>query len=106
MEWLESLTNNQLYPFLISYLPVVALLSLILILPVIFEYVAVTYEKRKTYSDVQNSVLNRYFYYQLANIYITVTAASIWDSLFFILQQPSAALKILGQTLPTGEIRN
>ena len=101
--WLQTLTSNnpQIAALINGYLPVVALLTIIMILPMIFEWVALSYEKRKTHSDVQNSILNRYFYYQLANIYVTVTAGSIWDSLFDIMQRPSAAFEILGRSLPT-----
>ena len=37
---------------------------------------------------------------KLANIYISVTAGSIWMSLADILQRPSAGLEILGNSLP------
>lgn len=80
---------------------VVALLGLILILPVIFEYLATKVERRKTHSDVQASMLTRYFYYQLANIYITVTAGSVLKSLGDILDHPSNILQLLGESLPT-----
>lgn len=103
MGWLATLTSNNpnLAGFINGYLPVIALLTIIMILPMIFEWVALSYERRKTHSDVQNSILNRYFYYQLANIYVTVTAGSLWDSLFDIMQRPSAAFEILGRSLPT-----
>jgi len=101
MSWLSTSSNLRLTAFINGYLPVVALLTLIMILPIIFEWVAVNYENRKTYSDVQNSILNRYFYYQLANIFITVTAGSIWDSLNDLLYSPYSAFVILGRSLPT-----
>jgi hypothetical protein len=72
-----------------------------MILPVIFEYVAVRVERRKTYSDVQASMLTRYFYYQLANIYITVTAGSLFHTLSDIIDHPTNILDLLGESLPT-----
>lgn len=83
-----------------GYLPVVLLLTIILILPHIFYGVALHYEDRKTESDVQKSIIGRYFYYQLANIFITVTAGSILDSLGEIVEHPSNILAILGKSLP------
>lgn len=41
-----------------------------------------------------------YFYYQLANIYITVTAGALWTSLAEIIDHPQQLLLILGETLP------
>ncbi len=83
-----------------GYLPVVLLLTIILILPFIFYGVALHYEDRKTESDVQKSIIGRYFYYQLANIFITVTAGSILDSLGEIVEHPGNILAILGKSLP------
>lgn len=59
------------------------------------------YERRKTFSDIQGSLMRRYFYYQLANIYISVTAGSLWRSLADIIDRPSNVLRLLGQSLPT-----
>lgn len=65
MEWILSYQNGALKLLINSYLPVVMLLSLILILPLLFEWIAIYYEKRKTKSDVQRSIVGRYFYYQV-----------------------------------------
>ena len=71
-----------------------------MILPHVFSAVALHYEDRKTQSDIQKSIIGRYFYYQLANVYITVTAGSILDSLGEIVEHPSSILAILGKSLP------
>eukprot|EP00934_Nitzschia_sp_Nitz4_P006176 Nitzschia sp. Nitz4//scaffold4_size323378//84551//88052//NITZ4_000640-RA/size323378-snap-gene-0.407-mRNA-1//1//CDS//3329553339//6166//frame0 len=101
MEWILTAGGGSISRFVNGYLPVVAWLTLILILPVIFELVARRYERRKTVSDVQSSMLGRYFYYQVINIYITVTAGSLWRSLADILNHPSNLLELLGESLPT-----
>eukprot|EP00550_Attheya_septentrionalis_P009222 CAMPEP_0198291930 /NCGR_PEP_ID=MMETSP1449-20131203/9268_1 /TAXON_ID=420275 /ORGANISM="Attheya septentrionalis, Strain CCMP2084" /LENGTH=1076 /DNA_ID=CAMNT_0043990617 /DNA_START=67 /DNA_END=3297 /DNA_ORIENTATION=- len=101
MDWIETFDGGNLYGFINGYLPVMALLTLILVLPFIFTWIASKYERRKTFSDIQESILGRYFYYQLANIYITVTAGSLWKSLADILDHPSNVLEILGRSLPT-----
>ena len=56
-----------------SYLPVVAMLGLIMILPIVFRWVAENFEHRKKKSSVERLIIGRFFYYQLANIFITVT---------------------------------
>jgi len=101
MEWILTMHGGKYTSFINGYLPVVALLALILVLPLIFEFVALKYERRKTFSDVQASMLGRYFYYQLANIYVSVTAGSILKSLGDIIDKPSHILELLGQSLPT-----
>lgn len=100
MEWIFRINNGYFTTLVNGYLPVVALLGLILILPIIFEYIAVKYERRKTLSDVQASMLGRYFYYQLANIYVSVTAGSILRSMAEIIESPSSILRLLGKSIP------
>jgi len=99
--WILHEQDGQLTAIINAYLPVVALLGLIVILPIIFQWIAVNYEHRKTYSEVQRSILFRYFYYQLANVYITVTAGSLWTSLAHIIESPADILNLLGVSLPT-----
>jgi hypothetical protein len=63
MEWISDFDDGKVKALINAYLPVVALLALIMILPFVFEAVAVSYEKRKTTSDVNRSIVSRYFYY-------------------------------------------
>ena len=83
-----------------GYLPVAALLALTMILPVLFELLAANYERRKCLSDVQNSMLGRYFYFQVLNLYISVTAGSVWKSLADIIDHPTSILSLLGESMP------
>jgi len=99
-EWVLKLNGGNLQAFINGYLPVVALLTLICALPLIFEAIATGYEKRKTRSDVQDSIVGRYFYYQIANIYVTVTAGSIWKAAADIIERPAEMLEILGESIP------
>lgn len=109
MSWLDDSTGDpdqdrkrEFYVHLINgYLPVLALLGLIQLLPFIFQWVSVHYENRKTKSDIQRSVLRRFFYYQMANIFITVTAGSILENLGEILNQPSSIMFTLAKNIPT-----
>jgi Calcium-dependent channel, 7TM region, putative phosphate len=99
MEWLSDYIGGNFSHFVNGYLPVVALLGLIMILPVIFEYIAVKYEHRKTLSEVQASMLGRYFNYQLVNIYVTVTAGSLLVKVADIANHPMSIL-FMGESLP------
>lgn len=100
LEWIATVNDGAYKSLINGYLPVVVLLILICLLPFMFDAVATYYEKRKTFSEVENSIVGRYFYYQLANIYITVTAGALWTSLGAIIDHPQHLLYILGNTLP------
>lgn len=101
MDWIMYVHGGAFTSFVNGYLPVVALLGLILILPVIFEVVASKYERRKTISEVQASMLSRYFIFQLATIYVTVSAGSVLKSLADIIDRPANILQLLSESLPT-----
>jgi len=99
--WMEIMNISPTFTsFVNGYLPVVALLGIISLLPLIFQKVAQNFENRKTKSDIQHSIMGRYFYYQLANIYVTVTAGSIWTSLGTILDHPGSIFEIMGKSIP------
>ncbi|GMH72624.1 hypothetical protein TrST_g9881 [Triparma strigata] len=109
LSWLDNVSDDDeenkqrdFYVQLINgYLPVLALLGLIQLLPFIFQYVAVHYESRKTQSDVQRSILRRFFYYQMANIFITVTAGSLLENLGEIIGDPQSILSLMADKVPT-----
>jgi len=100
-QWMNSLQGGEFKNFVNGYLPVVALLILICLLPKIFDRIAVVFERRKTLSSVRRSILERLFLYQLANIFITITAGSIWTALGAIIDHPGSVLQILATTVPT-----
>ncbi len=66
LAWILDDDQENIRTLINSYLPVVALLTIILILPYIFEAVAIYYEHRKTLSDVNRTTVSRYFYYQVS----------------------------------------
>jgi len=101
MSWVLEAFDGYLAVLIDAYLPVVMLLGLILILPMVLEDIAMNYERRKTRSDIDRCVVDRYFYYQLANIYICVTAGSVWKSAATFLDHPGFILEILGNAVPT-----
>jgi len=101
MSWVLEAFDGNLAVLIDAYLPVAMLLCLILLLPLVLEDIAMNYEKRKTRSDIDRCVVDRYFYYQLANIYICVTAGSVWKSLVIFSNHPAYFLDILGNTVPT-----
>ncbi len=66
LHWMGGLNVNPKFAsFVNGYLPVVALLAIISVLPLIFESIAQNFENRKTKTDIQHSIMGRYFYYQV-----------------------------------------
>ena len=101
LPWLNSYRNTIIYEVLNQYLAVALLLILLSILPFIFDLIARSYEGRKLESEIQNSIMTRYFYYQLANVFVSVGLGSIANSMHQIIQNPSSILSILGTSLPS-----
>jgi hypothetical protein len=98
----EEAERRKFYANLVNgYLPVLCLLGLMQLLPLLFELLATHYENRKTNADIQRSILRRFFFYQLANVYVSISAASILDNLSEILDSPSSLLSNFSEMIPT-----
>ena len=98
---LHQYREQYWYDLISGWLPVLILLGLLNLLPIIFDLVATRYQKKKSLAEVQQVVMSRYFYYQLANVLIAVTAGSLFESIGKIADNPSDILKLLGDSLPT-----
>ena len=101
LPFLKSMEGGYMYTLLGGYLPVLALLGLLNILPILFRYLSEKYEGVKRHSEVDLTVMSRLFLYQMANIFITITAGSIFDALHDIINDPTSILALLGSSLPT-----
>ncbi len=88
------------YSLLSSYLPVLALLGLIVILPIIFKTSCFYYEGVKLSSTIQHSILQRCFLFALVNIFVTVTSGSVFQALQSIISDPKQLPSILGRSFP------
>jgi hypothetical protein len=70
----------------------------LLAVPWVFDFLARYYEGMKLESEVQNSIMTRYFYYQLINVYVTVgfSGNNLWSQLIAILERPQTLVDIVG----------
>ena len=101
LPFLQAYRNTIVYDVLNNYLAVALLLILLSLLPVVFDLISRSYEGLKLESEIQNSIMTRYFYYQLANVFVSVGLGSIASSLHQIIESPSSILTILGTSLPS-----
>eukprot|EP01041_Mallomonas_annulata_P001199 gene1199-2331_t len=101
-EWLHSYSDSFAYKLLNQYLAVVILVTLLSLLPIVFDIIARNYEGRKLESEIQNSIMARYFYYQLANVFVTITVGSLdlSQQIVQIISDPKQLVDILGGSLP------
>lgn len=100
VRWLQAYSGTALYEIFNEYLAVLVLLILLVLLPLIFDIIARNYEGLKTESEIQNSIMVRYFYYQLANVFVSVGSGTIFNSLNEIIKSPERLAAILGENLP------
>jgi hypothetical protein len=63
-----------------NFLSVIIILCFLLVLPFIFDSLARYYEGLKLESEIQNSIMTRYFYYQVISV---LSFVSIYNFLFF-----------------------
>lgn len=101
---LQQYSDTDVYKFFNNYLAIGVLLILLSLLPFVFDFISRNYEGLKMESEIQNSVMTRYFYYQLANVFVAVGLGSIATSIHQILEYPSSILSILGNSVPSFSI--
>lgn len=104
LPWLQQYSDTDIYALLNNYLAISLLLILLALLPFVFDFVARSYEGLKQESEIQNSIMSRYFYYQLANVFVAVGLGSVANSLHQILENPTSILSILGASVPSFSI--
>ena len=63
-----------------------------------FDFLARYYEGMKLESEIQNSIMTRYFYYQLINVYVTVgfSGNNLWSQLISIIGRPQTLVDVIG----------
>lgn len=99
--WIQ---RTELYHFLNNYMAIGLLLAVLSSLPILFDFISRSYEGIKLESEIQNSILARYFYYQLANVFVAVGLGSIATRLNDLLNNPSILLSLLGSSVPSFSI--
>jgi len=97
-----SSSDSWLVTLATEYLPVLIILILLSINPPIMAWIGEKYIGFKTRSELQAFVMGNYLLFQLANIYVGVTAVSILDSIRDITRRPSKVLRFLTYSLPRG----
>ncbi|CAE8597338.1 unnamed protein product, partial [Polarella glacialis] len=90
----------RMYLFLMDYLPVLALMGLLQLLPQFFEFLSRVFEGYKMKSEIQRVVLGRFFMFQVATLYFTVVGGSLSANLCQIIQKPDTIFSILQEQVP------
>ncbi|CAE7036136.1 pde-4 [Symbiodinium natans] len=101
-DWFTYMENHfQVgYSMLVGYLPVIALLVLLLILPCALEFISVVIEGRRSKIEVALSVSGRNFWFQFFSLWLTVFSSSLSSSVQEILEHPACIASILGSSIP------
>lgn len=79
--------DSMWYRSLTEHMPVLLLLLLLNVLPLMFVLTARYYEGRKSISEVDLSVVRRYHDYLMANLYVTLMAATVIESAHQAVQE-------------------
>mmetsp|Transcript_72417 Transcript_72417/g.206078 ORF Transcript_72417/g.206078 Transcript_72417/m.206078 type:complete len:887 (-) Transcript_72417:1148-3808(-) len=101
----EEFVGTAEYDFIMQKIPVLCLLSILNILPLLFTLHARFYEQRKSMSEVDLSVVRRFFDYQMANIYVTLMASTAFESARVAIQasvsNPLTIAELVGTNVAT-----
>uniref|UniRef100_A0A7R9YFB8 CSC1/OSCA1-like 7TM region domain-containing protein n=1 Tax=Pinguiococcus pyrenoidosus TaxID=172671 RepID=A0A7R9YFB8_9STRA len=96
--------NAFFYVLLFENLPSTLFVLVLALSPYVFEFSATYFEGLKSIVLVQQKVFTRYFWYQLAYIYVSVISGAIITVVFELLRNPAHVMNILGSSLPTASV--
>lgn len=103
--WIAKLQEDEmgtlLYTLLTNYLPVLAQMGLLYILPVLLEIMGTRVEGVKSKSKVQIQCVGRYLAFLMVTIYCTIVGSSLLKSMCQALNQPSKVFDILQAEVPS-----
>lgn len=100
--WLEWIAEHTpvVYSLLILYLPVIALMAVLVLLPMALQLIAVYVEARKSQFEVAISVMHRNFWFQFFSLWLMVFTSSLAQSFLQIMDHPRCISAILGASIP------
>lgn len=86
-----------------NFLSVIIILMFLLVLPFIFDTIGRYYECFKLESEIQNTIMTRYFYYQLVNLYVTIGLGRVQldSKVTYLFLNPQLFIDLLGKTIPS-----
>eukprot|EP00931_Biecheleriopsis_adriatica_P006377 TRINITY_DN107790_c0_g1_i1.p1 TRINITY_DN107790_c0_g1~~TRINITY_DN107790_c0_g1_i1.p1 ORF type:complete len:801 (+),score=85.76 TRINITY_DN107790_c0_g1_i1:59-2461(+) len=101
--WLVSWCQQQFpntYTVVVGYLPVLALMIMLTLLPYVLYYVSRLVEARKTRTEIAISVIGRNLMYQFLSLWLMVVSSSLLASFSQIIDHPGCAAFLLGKSVP------
>ena len=119
----ENLKGTIVWDLFAGPIPVYLLMIFLMLVPTIIRFAATCVQQQKTRTEVEQYVLQWFFGYQVkhrsycfwgitkwsvlsqvANIFITVIASSIWDVLSDALDDPSGLATLIAEALPVSAV--
>ena len=88
------------YELMQSVLPVILLLSLLNLLPLIFQLIGRFYERTKAVSILDLSVVRRFFLFQFVNVYISVVSTAVISDFREAWRSPTKLLEQIAKGTP------
>ena len=92
--------HTFVYRLLYAYAPILLVNLTLAILPFGLKAVAVFFERLKLWSQVQETVLGRYFMFEMANIFLTLFAGTIYSVASSLYTSPASTLRFVAQNMP------
>ena len=93
-------TSTRFYTYCVDYLPSMLQLGLLALIPVIVQASAIHVEGYQSMTEVQEVVTSRYFYFQIANIFVSIGAGSFSTYFTQIIYNPSDIPVYLAEAFP------
>jgi hypothetical protein len=99
--WIKPLIENSvLRGYLQGFLPTLAIIVFMAILPYIFSFLARA-EGMTRESDIAAAATSRYVVFQIINVlFVSAFAGGMWETLDSVIHKPGAVIDLLGTAIP------
>jgi len=71
-------SHSAAFDLVVDYLPLTLQLGLLALVPVIVQFTATFLEGSKSLVEVQKIIYQRYFFFQMVNVFVTIGTVSIF----------------------------
>ena len=96
--------SNLLERIAYQVLPVVLLLSIINLLPLVLQILSEFYERHKAKSQLDVSVVERFFQFQFVNVYVSILATAIISDFKRLWHRPASFISKVGHDTPVAAL--
>ena len=100
VHYVPSFSDSLIANTISSLFPIVLLLTIINLLPHVFQAISRFYERHKSFSSVDLAVVERFFRFQFVHVYVSILSNALLTDVKRAWRNPYSFIKSIGSEMP------